>query len=189
MPITLNIAPKGQQDFDALDASIQSDVIAKFELIRRSWPDIPKKPLTGPWKGHFRIQVRKDWRIILKPERGELTVVRVFHRSGRGYDEGGRDMDSGYVLVPRRFVRESLRGKPTRSFATEYGMWSLGQNLRAARKFAGLDQKTLARRIGKAQSTVSMSEKGQIRVSSLYVRAVLRACGVPRNWNMKHWRA
>jgi DNA-binding XRE family transcriptional regulator len=132
-----------------------------------------------------------------KEERvGELTVVRVFHRSSRGYDEVSRDAErvraavpkDGYVVVPKAFVREALAGKPTRNFASEYVRWSLGQNLRAARKSAGLDQKKLASLIGKAQSTVSMSEKGQIRVSSAYVRAVLRACRVPRDWSAKHWR-
>lgn len=192
MAITVNVSAKAKKDIDDLDASIQPDVDAKIESLRRNWPDVAKKPLTGPWRGHFRIQVRKDWRIIVKPEHSELTVVRVFHRSGRGYDEGGRDVsrdfDDKHVVVTKAFVREAMRGKPTRNFASEYIRWSLGQNLRAARKAGQLSQKDLAARIGKAQSTVSMAEKGQIRVSSAYVRAVLKACGVPKDWGARYWR-
>ena len=99
----------------------------------------------------------------------------------------GRDVDTSYVVVPRKFVREAMTGKPARNFASEYVRFSLGQDLRAARKTAGLNQKELAALIGKGQSTVSMSEKGQIRVSSAYVRAVLKACGVPRDWGRKYW--
>jgi ribosome-binding protein aMBF1 (putative translation factor) len=99
-----------------------------------------------------------------------------------------RDITDDYVMVPRQFVRESLRGRPTRNFASEYIRWVLGQNLRAARRAAGLDQKTLARKIGKAQSTVAMAERGQIKVSSVYVRAVLRATKAPKDWSMRYWR-
>lgn len=92
-----------------------------------------------------------------------------------------------YVVVPIQFVREALAGKPTRNFAAEYVRSALGRDLRAARMAAGFTQAELAKRIKKGQSTVSMSEKGQIRVSSAYVRSVLRACRVPKDWSARYW--
>ena len=192
MAVAINILPRAQRLIDDLDMSVKPDVDAKITHLAAHWPGVSKKALSGPWKGHFRIQVRKDWRVIVKPERGGLTVVDVFKRGSRGYDEGGRsvgrDVDTSYVMVPKAFVRTSLQGKPPRNFASEYIRWSLGQDLRAARLFAGLNQKALAAKIGKGQSTVSMAEKGTIRVSSAYVRAVIRATGVPKDWSARYWR-
>jgi mRNA-degrading endonuclease RelE of RelBE toxin-antitoxin system len=36
--------------------------------------------LRGEWKGHYRIRLG-DWRVIFKPVRSDLIVVRVAHRS------------------------------------------------------------------------------------------------------------
>lgn len=95
--------------------------------------------------------------------------------------------DTTFVVVPRQFVREALVGKPARNFASEYIRWSLGRDLRAARKSAGLTQRRLASMVKKAQSAISMAEKGQIRVSGAYVRAILKACRVPRDWGGRYW--
>ncbi len=95
-------------------------------------------------------------------------------------DVDGR-ADTGLVVAKGR-------GMLSRNEAAEYVRWSLGRNLLQARLAGDLTQQELARKIGKAQSTVSMSEKGQISVSRDYVLAVLRACGVPRNWNRKMWK-
>jgi ribosome-binding protein aMBF1 (putative translation factor) len=116
-------------------------------------------------------------------------VIKVEHRS-KVYKEkrSSRDTErSGWVLVPGEFATEVMKGRPTRNFAGEYIMWSLGQNLRAARKSAHLTQAQLAQKTRRAQSTVSMAEKGQIRVSTAYVKAALRACGVPLTWSRKDW--
>ncbi len=72
--------------------------------------------------------------------------------------------------------------------ASEYVRRSLGENLFAARRTAGLSQRNLAKKVGKGQSTVCRAEKGQIRVTTAYVRAVLKACGVPKNWNKRTWQ-
>ena len=125
-------------------------------------------------------------------------MVKVEHRS-KVYKKKASSRDpgmsptasgekrSGWVLVPSKFAVEAMQGRPTRNFAGEYIMWSLGQNLLAARKTANLTQKELTEKIGRAQSTVSMAEKGKIRVSTAYVKAVLRACGVPLDWGRKYW--
>ncbi len=184
MGISLDVTKAAQDDIDGLDMSIHPDVTAKLDQIAKGWPDhvTGLKPLTGPWKNHYRVQVRKDWRIIVKPERGLLVVVRVAHRSNRKL-YGDRDMTrplvhDTFTVVPRSFLRKVMKDGPTRNFASEYVMWSLGQKLRATRLRAKLSQIQLAKKIHKAQSTVSMAEKGQIRVSRTYVLAVIRACKV-----------
>lgn len=191
MAIKVEVSFKAQKDIDDLDTSMKPSIEEKIAFIGREWPNIARKPLAGPWRGHFRIQVRKDWRVIIRLEGGGLTIARVFHRSSRGYDEGGsrdmskRDVDSS-VDVRFRGARERGMAPPPNR-AAEYVRFSLGQDLYAARRAGKLTQQELARRVGRAQSTVSMAEKGQISVSTAYVVAVLKACGVPANWNRRHW--
>jgi ribosome-binding protein aMBF1 (putative translation factor) len=59
---------------------------------------------------------------------------------------------------------------------------SIAADLRAARESAGLTQAQLAERMGKSQTMVSQAESGAMRVSERYVRAVLKACGLPMDW-------
>jgi len=69
--------------------------------------------------------------------------------------------------------------------ALEYGLSSLGRDLRKARLKAGLTQVQLARRLKKSQAMVSSAEAGRVRVGSRYVERVLVACGLPKNWGGK----
>lgn len=75
----------------------------------------------------------------------------------------------------------------TRNFASEYVRWSLGMNLFMARRVADVTQEELGRLVGVPRSIVSRAERGQVRVSTAYVKAVLRACRVPKDWGTKHW--
>ncbi len=96
---------------------------------------------------------------------------------------GGRE----YVVMPkadyeRLLARTGVAPEPEGRRAMDVILASLGRDLRLAREHAGLTQAALAKKLRKAQSTVSGSESGQIRVSERYVKAVLRACGLPEDW-------
>jgi ribosome-binding protein aMBF1 (putative translation factor) len=89
-----------------------------------------------------------------------------------------------YVVIPKaEYLR--LQGTTLRAGtvdAHEFVRHSLARDLRAAREHAGLTQAELARRMGKSQTMVSQAESGSARVSERYVKAVLRACGLPEDW-------
>jgi mRNA-degrading endonuclease RelE of RelBE toxin-antitoxin system/DNA-binding XRE family transcriptional regulator len=191
MPITVDISRSAEKEIDALDTVIKVEIRARLDKIRADWPNISGlKPMRNVLKNHFHERIA-GFRILMKKEEDRFLVVKVEHRSviykGK---RSSRDVEAPkWVLVPSEFSAEAMRGKPTRSFASEYLMWSIGQDLRAARKAANLTQKELTQKIRRAQSTVSMAEKGQIRVSTAYVKAVLRACKVPMDWGRKYWAA
>ena len=87
-----------------------------------------------------------------------------------------------FVLVPRAEY-ERLRGAPAGAVeAVGFGMRTLGRSLRAARQEAGLTQVGLAKRLCRSQALVSSAESGAVRVGQRYVRAVLRACKLPDDW-------
>jgi len=58
----------------------------------------------------------------------------------------------------------------------------LGQTLRSARETAGLSQATLAKRLKRSQTLVARAESGDMKVSEPYVKSVLKACKLPKNW-------
>ena len=78
--------------------------------------------------------------------------------------QGGSDLPAGTVDA-HAFVRESIAG-----------------DLRAAREHAGLTQAELATRMRKSQTMISQAESGTARISERYVKAVLKACGLPEDW-------
>lgn len=59
---------------------------------------------------------------------------------------------------------------------------TVADRLRIARRYAGLDQDTLAEVIGVARSTISNAESGRVRPRRITVRAWAMACGVPLSW-------
>jgi ribosome-binding protein aMBF1 (putative translation factor) len=85
-----------------------------------------------------------------------------------------------YVAIPRaEYIR--LTGGGTVE-ALPFIQAALGKNLKAAREHAGLTQAELAKKLKKAQATVSLSESGRIQVSEAYVGKVLKICGLPDDW-------
>jgi transcriptional regulator with XRE-family HTH domain len=62
------------------------------------------------------------------------------------------------------------------------GVPEIAARVRRARKKAGLTQLALAKLIGRSQTLVSQAETGAARVGVRYVRLVLAACDLPRNW-------
>ncbi len=73
------LAPDAVDDVESLPVVIKARfavVVARLE----AWPDVSgAKPLRGEWKGHYRIRVG-DWRVIFKPVRPDVIVVRVANR-------------------------------------------------------------------------------------------------------------
>jgi ribosome-binding protein aMBF1 (putative translation factor) len=90
-----------------------------------------------------------------------------------------------YVVIPRaEYLRLKDRAAPTGGVeARPFVRDSLAAGLRAAREQAGLTQAELATRLGKSQTMVSQAESGAARISERFVKAVLKACGLPEDWN------
>jgi ribosome-binding protein aMBF1 (putative translation factor) len=89
-----------------------------------------------------------------------------------------------YVVLPKAEYL-NLLDKKTVSGAVDAHAFvrrSIGADLRAARRTAKLTQSELAHRLGKSQTLISQAESGSARVSERYVRAVLKACGLPARW-------
>lgn len=59
---------------------------------------------------------------------------------------------------------------------------TVGDRLRIARRYAGLDQEQLAELIGVARSTISNAESGRVKPRRITLRAWALACGVPLSW-------
>lgn len=88
-----------------------------------------------------------------------------------------------YVALPKADYLRLVRGADEETVdALEFTRKAIGDNLRAAREHAGLTQAQLAKKLKKAQATVSGSEAGKIRVSEAYVAKVLKVCGLPADW-------
>ena len=86
-----------------------------------------------------------------------------------------------YVILPKReYLR--LAGTGPVGDARSAIRAALAERLRAARERAGVSQQELAERLGVSQPMVSGAESGRVRVSERYARAVLKACGLPRDW-------
>ena len=90
-----------------------------------------------------------------------------------------------YVILPKAeyLQLQGFAGIPEGSVdAIAFARTSMGASLRAAREQVGLTQADLAKAMRKSQSMVSGAESGTISVSERYVRAVLKACGLPMDW-------
>lgn len=74
------IAVEAEEDLRALPLTMRvrfDAVITRLE----TWPNVSgAKPLRGEWKGHYRIRMG-DWRVIFRPVRPDVIVVRIAHRS------------------------------------------------------------------------------------------------------------
>jgi ribosome-binding protein aMBF1 (putative translation factor) len=92
-----------------------------------------------------------------------------------------------YVAIPRAEYLRMAGGKDLDGAvdAMEYTRKRLGESLRAARETAGLTQEQLAKKLGRKQPMVSGAESGGVRVGARYVAAVLKACGLPKDWKPK----
>lgn len=90
-----------------------------------------------------------------------------------------------YVVLPRaEYLRlQELAGVPSGSVeAVPFARASIGATLKDARQHAGLTQAELAAKLKKSQPMISGAESGTISVSERYVAAVLKACGLPKDW-------
>jgi ribosome-binding protein aMBF1 (putative translation factor) len=90
-----------------------------------------------------------------------------------------------FVVIPKAdYLRMQGDKLPAGSVdAHTFVRQSIAIDLRAARESAGLTQAQLAERMSKSQTMISQAESGAMRVSERYVRAVLKSCGLPIDWN------
>ena len=96
-----------------------------------------------------------------------------------------------YVILPKaEYLRlQSMAGIPAGSVdAIDFARASIGSMLRDAREHAGLTQAELAKKLKKSQPMISGAEGGTISVSERYVASVLKACGLPKDWQPKDKR-
>lgn len=87
--------------------------------------------------------------------------------------DGRRDDSEGEIELPpveEEIVPESLERE------------ARGRELKAAREIAGMNQETLAKVLGIAQSTISRYELGKAFASDEYAAKVLKACGLAPGW-------
>ena len=75
-----------REDFQNLDTR-QKGAFQDAQKHLKAWPATPGvKALSGRWKGHSRIVICKDWRVIFRvlpntEHPDHLTIVRIRHRS------------------------------------------------------------------------------------------------------------
>jgi ribosome-binding protein aMBF1 (putative translation factor) len=87
-----------------------------------------------------------------------------------------------YVIVPRSAFLQGAELPPGTVDAHEFVRGSIGRDLRKAREHAGLTQAALAKKLRRSQPLVASAESGRVKVGERYVRAVLKACGLPASW-------
>jgi ribosome-binding protein aMBF1 (putative translation factor) len=87
-----------------------------------------------------------------------------------------------FIILPRQEF-DRLRGIPDGSAeALPFVRNLIARDLRQARLAAGITQSELAKKLKRSQAFVSGAENGTSRVGERYVRAVLKACGLPEDW-------
>jgi ribosome-binding protein aMBF1 (putative translation factor) len=89
-----------------------------------------------------------------------------------------------FVVVPKaEWLRLLGKAAPeTLSPARQNVRTSIGHDLRQAREAAGLTQADLAKKLKKSQAMVSGAENGTVKTGWPYAKAVLKACGLPDDW-------
>jgi mRNA-degrading endonuclease RelE of RelBE toxin-antitoxin system len=66
-------------EYRRLPLVIRVRVAALLERLKK-WPNVSgAKPMRKGWKGHYRFRTG-DWRVIVKPVREVLWVVRIDNR-------------------------------------------------------------------------------------------------------------
>ena len=177
----LPLSKQVEKSIRSLDARTQIKIRAKLAELP-SFPEVSDVIKLAGRVNEWRAKVGQ-MRIIFETSRGSdgALSVEVLHVGDR---KQVYKRDASMTKV-RRDVGTAAR----RNVAAEQVQRMIGENLRAARMRAGLTQAELARRIGRAQTTVSQAESGRIAVSEGYLDDVLKVCRLPRNWGRKHWAA
>lgn len=91
-----------------------------------------------------------------------------------------------FVVIPKReYLRlKAASGEDIGDEGDAFAFMNLaiGENIRKARVAAGITQAELAKRLNRSQALVSSAENGTKEVGARYVKAVLKACGLPEDW-------
>lgn len=88
------------------------------------------------------------------------------------------------TIMPKAEYLKLRKGEvpPNTVDAIAYARDLLAADLLAAREHADLTQEQLAERLGKSQTMIARAEAGNVSVGERYVAAVLKACGLPKDW-------
>ncbi|MBM4083982.1 MAG: type II toxin-antitoxin system RelE/ParE family toxin [Planctomycetes bacterium] len=66
----------------SLDSVVAQRILAKLRWLAANFDRLVPEPLTGPWKGKYKLRVG-DWRAVYTADKSErlISVHRVGHRS------------------------------------------------------------------------------------------------------------
>lgn len=88
-----------------------------------------------------------------------------------------------YVVLPKNeYYRLLGKAPPDAVDALAFARAAIARDLKAARKQAGLTQAELAAALAVGQPMVSGAEGGRIDVGEAYIKRVLKACRLPKDW-------
>jgi transcriptional regulator with XRE-family HTH domain len=88
-------------------------------------------------------------------------------------------------MTPEDFRRKANMWLTGTVDAPQFTQNMIAIDLRTARDAAGLTQAQLAAKLGKSEADVARAEAGDTRVGEKYLRAVLAACGLPKDWKLE----
>lgn len=141
------------------------------EVIEAEWAEDILLPKRGrPGKGTTRVAVKE--RTIKMP-------VAFWERLDKAAKAMG---ESPHFAMRAALVTWVIGRERTGAGAGALVPDSMAPTLRAAREEAGITQTELAARLGTSPDLVDRAEKGTANVPRRYLQALLRACGLPRDW-------
>ncbi len=71
-----------ESDLEKLDTTVRKRILEKLKWFKKNFRQITPLPLTGEWKGFFKLVIG-DWRVIYKINNTErlIMIYRIEHRS------------------------------------------------------------------------------------------------------------
>lgn len=74
MSYEVEFLPEAQADLEGLDATIRSRILAKTKWLSENLESISPEPLSGAFKGYFKLRVG-DHRIVYTVSRDANTIL------------------------------------------------------------------------------------------------------------------
>lgn len=68
------ITPEAEKNFEQLDMALKKQIAGKLDWFINNFENITPLPLSGLWKGFFKLRVG-DWRIIYEIDNTEKLIV------------------------------------------------------------------------------------------------------------------
>lgn len=68
------ITPEAEKNFEQLDAVVKKQIASKLDWFVNNFENVTPLPLSGLWKGFFKLRAG-DWRIIYEIDNVEKLIV------------------------------------------------------------------------------------------------------------------